>query len=362
VIVLEAVADGRLGGGTTHVLQLIEALRADLGAEVHLVSQAGSAALAEAARLGAGTHGLDFFRTRADPRLWWRLRALVRRLRPALIHAHGARAGLPLGWAKGAVPMLYSVHGYHFVARAGPLRRLAIAAERRCSAAALATVFVADGDRAVAKRTGILGACRRHVLIPNGVDLERLPSPAAAPDPFALAFLGRLVGQKNPLALLDILDRLRDEPFRLEVIGDGPLRGGMAARAAALGLRDRVTFHGALPHAEGLALLAGQGALLLPSAWEGLPMAVLEAMALGVPAVASAVGGIPEAVEDGQSGLLCAPGDLDGFTAAVRRLAGDADLRARITAAARQTVASRFSWQAGRRAYLDLYRETLADR
>ncbi len=130
--ILEAVADGVPGGGTAHVLQLIAAVRAHLPVEVHLVSQAGSPALAEARRLGAIVHGLDFFSSRFDPRLWLRLGALVRRLRPTLIHAHGARAGLPLAAIAGR-RLIYSVHGYHFVGKAWPARQLAILAERRCS-------------------------------------------------------------------------------------------------------------------------------------------------------------------------------------------------------------------------------------
>jgi glycosyltransferase involved in cell wall biosynthesis len=357
VIVLEAVADGRLSGGTTHVLQLIETLAPELPAEIHLVSQAGSAALAEAARRGTITHGIDFFVSRLDPRPWCRLRALVRELRPALIHAHGARAALPLTWARGSTPLLYSVHGYHFVGKSAVPRRLAIAAERRCSAAAATTVFVSGHDQDLAARDGILERCRRHVLIRNAVDLERLPAVTGG-DGRTLAFLGRLSDEKNPLLLLDVLKRLPDG-FRLRVIGDGPLLDPMRERAAAMGLGSQVSFLGSLPRQQALAELARSHALLVPSLWEGLPLAPLEAMAIGVPVVASRVGGIPEVVADGESGVLVAPGDAEGFAAAVSRLAAEPGLRTRIISEARRTVAARFSWQAAARAYLGLYRETL---
>lgn len=357
MIVLEAVADGRLGGGTTHVLQLIETLARELPAEIHLVSQAGSPALAEAARRGAETHGIDFFVSRLDPRPWWRLRALVGELRPALIHAHGARAALPLTWARGRVPLLYSVHGYHFVGKPALPRRLAIAAERRCSAAAATTVFVSTHDQDLAARHGILPRCRRHVLIRNAIDLERLPS-ASGGDGRTLAFLGRLSAEKDPLLLIEVLQRLPGE-FRLQVIGDGPLLGEMRERAAASGLDGRIAFLGSLRRQQALAQLARSDALLVPSRWEGLPLAPLEAMAIGVPVVASRVGGIPEVIADGETGILVAPGDAQGFAAAVGRLADDAALRARMVEEARRAVAERFSWQAASRAYLDLYRETL---
>jgi glycosyltransferase involved in cell wall biosynthesis len=357
VIVLEAVADGRLSGGTTHVLQLIETLARELPGEIHLVSQASSPALAEAARRGARTHGIDFFTSRLDPRPWWRLRALVGQLRPALIHAHGARAALPLTWARGSAPLLYSVHGYHFVGKSRLPRRLAIAAERRCSAAAATTVFVSSHDQDLAARHGILPRCRRHVLIRNAIDLERLPA-AGGGEGRTLAFLGRLSAEKDPLLLLGVLQRLPGD-YRLRVIGDGPLLGEIRERAATLGLEDRIAFLGSLPRDQALVELASSHALLVPSLWEGLPLAPLEAMAIGVPVVASRVGGIPEVIADGENGVLVAPGDAQAFAAAVGRLADQPGLRARMVEEARRTVAERFSWQAAARAYLDLYRETL---
>lgn len=358
MIVLQAVADGRLGGGTTHVLQLIETVRRELPVEVHLVSQAGSPALAEAKRRGAVVHGLDFFATRLDPRLWWRLRRLVAGLRPALVHAHGARAALPMTRAASRCKLLYSVHGYHFVGKRGILRQLAIRAERRCSASAELTVFVSEHDRALAMRFGILEPRSPCRLIRNAIDLAGLPAPQP-PDPRALAFLGRLSPEKNPLTALDILHRLRDEGYRLVVIGDGPMMGAMRDRAAALDLQDRVQLRGGLPRPQALGELGRCGALLVPSRWEGLPLAPLEAMAMGVPVVAHAVGGIPEIVDHERTGFLVGGSDARLYADAIRRLA-DGDLRAGIVARAREAVAARFSWDGAERAYLDLYREALA--
>ena len=356
MILLQAVADGRLGGGTTHVLQLIEALTAT--GEVHLVSQPGSPALAEAARLGAVTHGLDFFRARLDPGTWLGLRALLRRLRPALVHAHGARAGLPL--AALARPLLYSVHGYHFVGKQGPLRRLALAAERFCAARADLTLFVCQHDRGLAEQAGILRRCRRHRVVPNGIDLAGLPPARGTPDGRTLGFLGRLEAVKNPLLALEVLAALRDDGHRLVVIGDGPLMGALRERAAALGLADRVELAGSLARPAALERLAGLDVLLVPSLWEGMPLAPLEAMAIGVPVIASRVGGLPEIIADGRTGVLIDGHDPRRYADAVRRLTDDAAWRAGIVACARADVAARFSWAAARRAYLELYREVLA--
>jgi glycosyltransferase involved in cell wall biosynthesis len=362
VRVLEAVADGRTGGGTTHVLQLIEAVRARLPVEVHLVSQARSSALAEAARLGAIVHGLDFFPGRLDPRVWFRLGDLIRRLRPALIHAHGARAGLPLASVAGRVPLIYSVHGYHFVGKTWGWRRLALLAERRCSARADVTVFVSEHDRRLAATAGILERCGRHLVIPNAIDLSGLPRATGTPGGRCLGFLGRLEDVKNPLLALAVLDSLHAEDYRLVVIGDGPLLGEMRRRAAALGLADRVELVGSLSRADALQRLAALDVLLVPSLWEGLPLAPLEAMAIGVPVVASTVGGLPEIIDDGQSGVLIDGHDPGRYAAAVRRLTAAPALRAAIIERARAVVAERFAWTANRQLYLDLYAQALGPR
>ena len=361
---LQAVGDGRPGGGTTHVLQLIEQLGRDWQGEVHLVSQSGSYALERAAALGIEGHGLDFMEGgRFNPRTWRGLRRLIRELEPDLIHAHGARAALPITAARAGSgpPLVYSVHGYHFPAKAGGVRSLAMLAERWCSARAQATVFVCEHDRGLARHFGILGRCRHHRVIRNGIVTEGMPrrgTDAGGP----LVFAGRLVEQKNPQMLVEVLSHLRDEGARLLVVGDGPLGAAMRTRAEALGLQGRIEFCGALPHEATLEALARGAVLVLPSLWEGLPIVLLEAMAIGVPVVASAVGGVPEIVEHGATGLLVDDQTPEGYARAVRRLLHERGLYARITADARRLVAERFSWASVRQAYLEVYREAMRAR
>jgi glycosyltransferase involved in cell wall biosynthesis len=357
--ILEAVADGRPGGGTTQVLQLVAQLAREPGCEVHLLSQRGSYALAQAAALGAAVHGLDFFgRGRFSPSVWQGARRLLRRLRPDLVHAHGARAALPLAapWCPAGRPLIYSVHGYHFPPKPPGIRALGALAERWCSARAAATVFVCEHDRRLAEGQGILAQCRSQV-IPNAIPTEGLPTAPLAEN--RLVFAGRLVEQKNPLLLIDILDRLRAEEVRLLVIGEGPLREPMRERAAGLGLLDSIEFRGALPHVDTLNALAGGGILLLPSRWEGLPLVALEAMAIGLPVVAAAVGGVPEIIAHGETGLLVEQPTPEAHAAAVRLLLHDHQLCDRLVARARRRVAERFSWTAAKQGYLELYRRLL---
>jgi glycosyltransferase involved in cell wall biosynthesis len=177
----------------------------------------------------------------------------------------------------------------------------------------------------------------------DSVRVVHVPNPAPAVEPAngppperpTFVFAGRLTRQK---ALGNALEALTSVPeARLLVVGDGPDRDRLAAQAAALD--GRVEFLGALPRAEVLAVVSGATAAVLPSDWENLPHAVVEALALGVPIVATSVGGVPEVVDDGVNGLLVPPGDVPALAAALGRISRDQALRDRLAAAAPGSVA-----------------------
>ena len=206
-----------------------------------------------------------------------------------------------------------------------------------------------------ARRVVVPSAYLRGLAVGWGVPSERLeviPNPApplpALPDRdeararlgvngFTLAAAGRLTRQK---ALLDALDAVsRTEGVSLVVAGDGPERAALERRAEKPDLADRVRFAGALARNDVLTLFRAADAALLTSSWENLPHSVVEALAVGTPVVATAVGGVPEVVRDGENGLLAPAGDVDGIAGAIRRLAGDEALRATLAANAPRSVA-----------------------
>jgi glycosyltransferase involved in cell wall biosynthesis len=153
-----------------------------------------------------------------------------------------------------------------------------------------------------------------------------------------LAVAGRLTRQK---ALEIALDAVRDVPgATLLVLGDGPERARLERAAAERGLDGRARFLGSGSREDVLRLFRAADAALLTSAWENLPHTVLEALAVGTPVIATAVGGVPEVVRDGENGLLVAPGDAAGLADAVRRLAAEPGLRERLAAAAAPSVAA----------------------
>jgi colanic acid/amylovoran biosynthesis glycosyltransferase len=155
---------------------------------------------------------------------------------------------------------------------------------------------------------------------------------------------------KGHAVLLDACRLLRDRGVRARVllVGDGELRRRLAARIAREGLSGRVELLGARPHEEIPELLAAATAMVLPSVrardgqMEGIPVALMEAMAAGVPVIATRLSGIPELVADGETGLLVPERDPAALAGAMERLAGDPVLGAQLAAAARDAVAARF--------------------
>ena len=134
--------------------------------------------------------------------------------------------------------------------------------------------------------------------------------------------VARLSPEKGHLVLLDALARLRDQgvDIRCTLVGDGPMRSTIEARAEALGLTTSLKFHGSLEPDRVAELYMSVDAIVLASFSEGVPVVLMEAMAHGRPVVATRVGGVPELVRDGYSGLLVAPGDAEALSEGLRRI------------------------------------------
>jgi len=160
---------------------------------------------------------------------------------------------------------------------------------------------------------------------------------------FRLVTVGRLVAHKRIAGVVAALARMDDA--KLVIVGDGPLRQDLQTLVEGLALTDRVLLTGSLPQEKVWSLLACYAqTLVLNSTYEGFPHILLEAAYFGVPIVATAVGGTPEIVLDGETGLLIPPDSPDDLLAALRRLQSDADLRRRLSVNARR-AAARFSFE-----------------
>jgi len=187
-----------------------------------------------------------------------------------------------------------------------------------------------------------------------GLDPERvsvLPNPAPEIPPLpsrdelraelslegaVLAFAGRLGPQKSLGVALEAVAAVPE--VTLAVAGDGPDRLALERRAHELGLDGRARFLGSVSRESVLRLFRAADASVLSSSWENFPHTVVEALAVGCPVIATAVGGVPEVVRDGENGLLVPPDDPEALAAAIRRFFGDHELRRRLAAAAPGSV------------------------
>ena len=250
-------------------------------------------------------------------------------------------------------PYLIHLHGGEFqsyaLREAGPLERRAI--DRMFEGSAGVIVLSRMWDEFV---RATWPACRTFVLhnaVPMPAGASRTARDVA---PMRCVFLGRMEHNKGIDQLVPaIRDIARARPeVRFDLAGDGDVEGTRAALAPE---GDRVTVHGWLDRAGSEALIRSGHVFILPSRHEGLPMALLEAMAHGLAPVVTPVGGIPDVVEDGVNGLSVAPGSAADITRAVLRLAGDGELRARLGTAAARTVEQGFSLDVHLRRLNDIY-------
>ena len=178
-------------------------------------------------------------------------------------------------------------------------------------------------------------------IVHCGVDVRLFPARRHEGRGRRLLFVGRLAPEKGCLVLIEAVAQLSD--VTLDIVGDGPSRAALRERAAALGLADRVVFHGYMDEAGVRQRLAEADVFVMASFAEGVPVVLMEALAAGVPAVATRIAGIPELIEDGLTGLLVPPAEPTAIAEAVRRLLEDSGLRNRLAATGREKVEREFN-------------------
>ena len=301
----------------------------------------------------------------------WALSALPHVLRPArridVVHVHQGEdlAALPLGWLAATVhrcPLVVTLHlsVRHTMrgrsARAMLLRTVGGLIERAVLRRADVVLVLTRRSAVLVQRDGVLPE-RIHVL-PSGFDPELFAGDFDDPFPEVgrprVAYVGRLAPQKAPGLVVEAFARLT-RPAHLLVVGDGPDRRLVESLARSLRVADRMSLRGFVEHAQIPAVLAFVDVLVLPSTYEELGSVLVEAMASGVPVVATRVGGIPEVVDDGVTGFLVPPGDAAAIAATVDRLLGDPVLAKRMAEHAKKRAVS-YSWPALAGRVADIYR------
>lgn len=266
------------------------------------------------------------------------LTRIFRRAHPTVVHTHSSKAGVVgrlAAWLARVPVRVHTVHGWSFREHQHPaLRRLFTLLERLLARITTALVVVSAADQDAGLALGI-GDERKYHVIRSGVDVSTFAAAASDPDAAherlglpsgahpVVGTVTRFGAPKDPVttvaAFASIVERWPDA--RLVLVGDGPARGDVVALAGSLGVGGSCVFTGV--RGDVAALLAGFDVFVLTSSSEGLPRAVVEAMAAGVPVVASAVGGVPELVRDGDTGLLVPPGDVAAVGVALSKLIDD---------------------------------------
>lgn len=303
-------------------------------------------------------------RFRFDPRVFRELRSVVERCAPDVLQTHSVKSHLLLrlsGLGRN-YPWVAFHHGY-----TTPDVKMRLYNQLdRWSLPSAARVVTVCGP--FAERLARGGVRRERISV-----LHNSVAPAAAPreevtralgvklglgeGERVILSVGRLSQEKGHADLVAALDHLRGLApglsFKLVLVGDGPERTRLEAEARTRGLSDRVVFAG--HHADVRPFYALADVLVLPSYSEGSPNVLLEAMAAGLPVVATAVGGVPEIVAHEESALLIAPRDEQALAAAVARILSDAPLARGLAAKALELAAERFSPEAYARSVIEIY-------
>lgn len=309
------------GGAERYVVDLAVALH-DRGWPVQVACSAGgvrAGALAEAG-IPVSVLGGGLVKRRVSRRYARALRQLVRERRPAVVHAHlYASAAAAVVATRGlAVPVVLTEH------TEAPWRgRRARAVSRWVYRRADHVVAVSSAIRDTLLHSYRLPDGRVDMLLPATAAPLPAPGRAGRGPAAVVGMVGRLVPEKGVDVFLRAASLVTSAvpAARFVVVGDGPLRSALEERAASLGLGAVVTFTGF--RADAPVLMAGLDVLVVPSRSDGSPLVVCEAMAAGIPVVASRVGGLPDLVAHGDSGLLVEPDDPEGLARTLVRLLRD---------------------------------------
>jgi len=350
--ILEVIDRPFLGGGQVTVLNLARGLdRNDF--EVAIACGGEGPLVEAAARIGIRHVDVAMGKTRGAAPVG-ELAAVMKRESFDVVHTHGGVAGLfgRLAARRARVPaVVHTLHGIHYLHYRNPfLKRALILLERRLSKTTDAVVAVSEADERQVLRLR-LAAGEKVKLIRNGVAPPALPpgfDPAAkkralgfGPGPLVGA-VSRLHRQKGLLHLVRaaaLFGTLWPEAA-VAVVGGGPLRESLEKETRKWGLGDRFRFLG--ERAGAPEILACFDVFVLPSLWEGLPYALVEAAAASRPIAATAIDGVLEVVRDGETGLLVPPANPEALSKAVLRLLGDPGLAGRLGRAAREAIPPRF--------------------
>jgi glycosyltransferase involved in cell wall biosynthesis len=367
--VLECIRQGQIGGGESHLLSLVENL--DKSVFDPLVLSFTDGPMIERLQdMQVPTKIIPTTRP-FDVTKWKTVRNFIREQQVDLIHAHGTRANSNVLWAAKSlgIPVIYTVHGWSFHPdQRSFVRKIRILGERYLTDRSDVNISVSASNQQTGKEN--LGRFT-SVVINNGIDLQKFDPTRAykdirsqlgiAANDLLVLFIARFTAHKQPLALIKAFAQAAAQlpHLHLLLVGDGDQKEEAVRLIDQLQLQDRITlekFRQDVPD-----VLAAADIFVLPSLWEGLPIGLLEAMAMGKAIIASRVDGTKEIIEHGVNGWLVDTEDLvNQLRDALVQLAGDPAKRERFSLQAMDTVRQRFNAADMTRRIENIYKEVLA--
>ena len=291
-----------------------------------------------------------------DVRTLWTLIRIFRRERPAVVHTHTSKAGV-LGriaaWIAKVPAVVHTPHGHVFYGHFGPFRSwLFLQIERVLSAITHRLIALTEAERQDHLDRSV-GKADRFAVVPSGIDRERFRRAriqgkrqpewfGCPPDALVIGSVGWLTDIKGHEYLIAAVAKLKQDfpALHLVIIGSGDRHDALLQQAELAGLRDAVHLLGHRDDVE--ACLAGMDLFVLPSLNEGMGRALIEAMAAGLPVIASRVGGIPAVISNERTGLLVPPGDAGSLAEALRRFLDRPEWATQLGMAASRSVDSRY--------------------
>ncbi|WP_316749089.1 glycosyltransferase family 4 protein [Pedobacter gandavensis] len=361
--ILQAIRQGKVGGGETHVLDLVNELNKQEFESVILSFTEGP--MVEKLRA-------DGFKVYVVPtekpfnyKVWKAVKKIVEQEKIDLIHAHGTRANSnTFSTAKSlSIPIIYTVHGWSFHPdQSAAVKIIRTLSERFLVNMANKTICVSQSNL----NEGLLKfPMPEATVILNGINQQKFsPDQTFKPvrtelnipsDAVLIGYIARITAQKEPLNFLRAIARVpSDLNAKFLIVGDGELKAEMLELATSLNLNDRVTFQdfrSDIPD-----VLNAVDIFCLPSLWEGLPIALLEAMAMKKAIVATEIDGINDLIQPGQNGILVPVSNPDKLAEAITLLIENTELRTRLGIQAGATVAEKFNVDRMTRSVEEVYR------
>jgi glycosyltransferase involved in cell wall biosynthesis len=340
-VALVSLSPLAVGGIETHLLQLIAGLRDAYSFQV--IGTIAEPFATQAAALGAECIPLPPG-GQLDLGMILRLRMEFRRGRYSLIHTHDTRSGLlgRIAAKLAGIPALHTVHTPSFFlpkspAKAGLYRAMERLLNNHFSSG---VIFVSPTIQEIYRSGKLIRASKAHLIV-NGLEPEwlRLRRKASGRGRgINFLYVGRLAPEKGLPLLAEGFSRIAPglPSAHLQIVGDGPLREAVLEIARRDGWMSRLYLPGRLDREQTRRILRSADIFVLPSRFESMPYTLLEAMACGLPCIATDVGGSRDLVADGVTGLLVPSMDADALAGAMRRLAKSAVLRSQMGDAARQ--------------------------